>query len=313
MGDSGALLLGLHARRRSRSQGLLKTAALATLVLPLLVLAVPVLDTSFVVAKRLRSGQPIYVADARHLHHRFMRIGFSAAARRRLPLDLVRRRSRSPRSRRASRRRITTAAGASRTSRSTSRPGCSRSPSRSTSSICSRSSSSRTRARGAARPSATRLSRPPEPTRHKRHLAAASLGENGVTSAGMLRGGAAPATDVLPRRGRQRADRIHGSVHRRRHADRLGDRENRLRARLRRSRRHPRRRRHDRDQVPEHLSTTCPPGPNPAKPRLPCCPPPREESSSRSRCRSSCSPAGASPAGRSARSSGSARRRSAGC
>jgi UDP-GlcNAc:undecaprenyl-phosphate GlcNAc-1-phosphate transferase len=38
---------------------------------------VPVLDTSFVVAKRLKSGQPIYVADARHLHHRFMRIGFS--------------------------------------------------------------------------------------------------------------------------------------------------------------------------------------------------------------------------------------------
>ena len=58
-------------------QGLLKTAALATLVLPLLVLAVPVLDTSFVVAKRLKNRQPIYVADARHLHHRFMRIGFS--------------------------------------------------------------------------------------------------------------------------------------------------------------------------------------------------------------------------------------------
>jgi UDP-GlcNAc:undecaprenyl-phosphate GlcNAc-1-phosphate transferase len=38
---------------------------------------VPVLDTSFVVAKRIRSGQPIYVADARHLHHRFLRIGFS--------------------------------------------------------------------------------------------------------------------------------------------------------------------------------------------------------------------------------------------
>ncbi|MGZ4301701.1 MAG: hypothetical protein ACXVE0_08850, partial [Gaiellaceae bacterium] len=33
--------------------------------------------TSFVVAKRLRSGQPIYVADARHLHHRFMRLGYS--------------------------------------------------------------------------------------------------------------------------------------------------------------------------------------------------------------------------------------------
>jgi UDP-GlcNAc:undecaprenyl-phosphate GlcNAc-1-phosphate transferase len=76
MGDSGALLLGFTLAALS-VQGLLKTAALATLVLPLLVLAVPVLDTSFVVAKRLRSGQPVYVADARHLHHRFMRIGFS--------------------------------------------------------------------------------------------------------------------------------------------------------------------------------------------------------------------------------------------
>jgi len=76
MGDSGALLLGYTLAAVS-VDGLLKTAALATLVLPLLVLAVPVLDTSFVVAKRLKSGQPIYVADARHLHHRFMRVGFS--------------------------------------------------------------------------------------------------------------------------------------------------------------------------------------------------------------------------------------------
>jgi len=76
MGDSGALLLGYTLAAVS-VQGLLKTATLAVLVLPLLVLAVPVLDTSFVVAKRLRSGQPVYVADARHLHHRFMRLGFS--------------------------------------------------------------------------------------------------------------------------------------------------------------------------------------------------------------------------------------------
>ena len=76
MGDSGALLLGFTLAAIS-VQGLLKTAALATLVLPLLVLAVPMLDTSFVVAKRLKNRQPIYVADARHLHHRFMRLGFS--------------------------------------------------------------------------------------------------------------------------------------------------------------------------------------------------------------------------------------------
>jgi UDP-GlcNAc:undecaprenyl-phosphate GlcNAc-1-phosphate transferase len=41
------------------------------------VLAVPILDTSFVVAKRLKYRQPVYAADRTHLHHRFVNIGFS--------------------------------------------------------------------------------------------------------------------------------------------------------------------------------------------------------------------------------------------
>ena len=76
MGDSGALLLGFVLATES-VQGLLKTAALATLVLPLLVLAIPILDTSFVVAKRLKYRQPVWLADRTHLHHRFVAIGFS--------------------------------------------------------------------------------------------------------------------------------------------------------------------------------------------------------------------------------------------
>jgi UDP-GlcNAc:undecaprenyl-phosphate/decaprenyl-phosphate GlcNAc-1-phosphate transferase len=76
MGDSGALLLGFTLAAIS-VQGLSKTAALTALVLPLLVLAVPLIDTSFVVAKRIKHGQPVYVADRTHLHHRFENIGFS--------------------------------------------------------------------------------------------------------------------------------------------------------------------------------------------------------------------------------------------
>jgi len=76
MGDSGALLLGFLLAAIS-VQSLLKTAAIASLFFPLLVLAVPILDTSFVVAKRLKHRQPIYVADRTHLHHRFLNIGFS--------------------------------------------------------------------------------------------------------------------------------------------------------------------------------------------------------------------------------------------
>src|SRR5881397_803985 len=78
MGDSGALLLGFVLASLA-VQGLLKTAAVATLLFPLIVLAVPIIDTSFVVAKRLKYGRPVHEADSWHLHHRFMNIGFSQA------------------------------------------------------------------------------------------------------------------------------------------------------------------------------------------------------------------------------------------
>ncbi len=76
MGDSGALLLGFVLAAVS-VQGLLKTAATVALFLPLLVLAVPILDTGFVVARRLKYRQPITAPDLEHLHHRFVRIGYS--------------------------------------------------------------------------------------------------------------------------------------------------------------------------------------------------------------------------------------------
>jgi UDP-GlcNAc:undecaprenyl-phosphate GlcNAc-1-phosphate transferase len=76
MGDSGALLLGFVLAALS-VQGLLKTAATVALLFPLLVLAVPIVDTTFVVARRLRHGQKVFEGDQAHLHHRFLRRGFS--------------------------------------------------------------------------------------------------------------------------------------------------------------------------------------------------------------------------------------------
>ena len=76
MGDSGALVLGFTLASVSVA-GLLKTASTVVLFLPLLVLAVPIIDTSFVVLKRLKYRQPISTADRSHLHHRFINIGFS--------------------------------------------------------------------------------------------------------------------------------------------------------------------------------------------------------------------------------------------
>jgi UDP-GlcNAc:undecaprenyl-phosphate GlcNAc-1-phosphate transferase len=76
MGDSGALALGFLLATLA-VDGVLKTAAAITLVAPLLVLAVPILDTSFVVLKRLKYRRPPWGADHNHFYHRFMRIGFS--------------------------------------------------------------------------------------------------------------------------------------------------------------------------------------------------------------------------------------------
>jgi UDP-GlcNAc:undecaprenyl-phosphate GlcNAc-1-phosphate transferase len=76
MGDSGSNLLGLLLACIA-IQGVLKTAAVVALFFPLVILAVPILDTGFVVAKRLKYKRPVYSADNWHLHHRFRNIGFS--------------------------------------------------------------------------------------------------------------------------------------------------------------------------------------------------------------------------------------------
>jgi len=76
MGDAGSNLLGLLMGCIA-VQGDLKTSAVVTLALPLILLAVPFLDTTFVVLKRLKYRRPVYAADQEHLHHRMARIGFS--------------------------------------------------------------------------------------------------------------------------------------------------------------------------------------------------------------------------------------------
>jgi UDP-GlcNAc:undecaprenyl-phosphate/decaprenyl-phosphate GlcNAc-1-phosphate transferase len=76
MGDCGSQLLGLLLGAVI-IEGSLKTNALIALIGPLVVLAVPFLDTGFVVAKRIKYGRPVYRGDSNHFHHRFHRIGFS--------------------------------------------------------------------------------------------------------------------------------------------------------------------------------------------------------------------------------------------
>ncbi|MDE3131407.1 MAG: undecaprenyl/decaprenyl-phosphate alpha-N-acetylglucosaminyl 1-phosphate transferase, partial [Acidobacteriota bacterium] len=76
MGDTGANLLG-YLLGVAAVIGSLKSTATVALAVPLLVLAVPFMDTGFVVAKRLKYKQAPWRADAEHFHHRMARIGFS--------------------------------------------------------------------------------------------------------------------------------------------------------------------------------------------------------------------------------------------
>jgi UDP-GlcNAc:undecaprenyl-phosphate/decaprenyl-phosphate GlcNAc-1-phosphate transferase len=75
MGDAGSMLLGFVIAGVAVS-GVMKSAAAIAVVAPLVVLAIPILDTSFVILKRLKHGLPVYSADRSHFHHRFFTIGW---------------------------------------------------------------------------------------------------------------------------------------------------------------------------------------------------------------------------------------------
>ena len=77
MGDTGSLFLGLMFASWSLL-GFLKTTATVALTVPiLLVMAVPLLDTSYAILRRGWARQPIFKPDKGHLHHRLLSTGMS--------------------------------------------------------------------------------------------------------------------------------------------------------------------------------------------------------------------------------------------
>ncbi len=77
MGDTGSLFLGIMFASWSLL-GYLKTTATVALTVPiLLVMAVPLLDTSFAILRRGLARQPIFKPDKGHLHHRLLSTGMS--------------------------------------------------------------------------------------------------------------------------------------------------------------------------------------------------------------------------------------------
>lgn len=76
MGDTGSMFLGFVLAGISVI-GAVKCTATIALIVPILALGLPIMDTTFAIIRRYRGGVPIFKPDKGHLHHRLLDLGFS--------------------------------------------------------------------------------------------------------------------------------------------------------------------------------------------------------------------------------------------
>jgi UDP-GlcNAc:undecaprenyl-phosphate GlcNAc-1-phosphate transferase len=76
MGDTGSMLLGYLLAAAAISLTQTAPTGVAPWV-PLIALGVPLGDTAWTIVRRLLAGDPVFVADRRHIHHRLLALGLS--------------------------------------------------------------------------------------------------------------------------------------------------------------------------------------------------------------------------------------------
>ncbi len=76
MGDTGSLFLGFVLAAFSISTSAKGSTAIA-LTVPLLALALPIVDTALAIGRRVRARRNIFSADQQHIHHKLLKAGFS--------------------------------------------------------------------------------------------------------------------------------------------------------------------------------------------------------------------------------------------
>ncbi|MEH7124298.1 MraY family glycosyltransferase [Bacillus sp. JJ1532] len=76
MGDTGALFLGYSISVLSLL-GLYKSVTLFSFIVPIIILGVPVFDTTYAIIRRIVNKKPISAPDKSHLHHRLLALGLS--------------------------------------------------------------------------------------------------------------------------------------------------------------------------------------------------------------------------------------------
>lgn len=74
-GDTGSMFMGFIVAVVSLLG--FKGAMFLSFMVPLAVLAIPILDTLFAICRRLLKRKPIFEADKDHMHHQFLKMNFS--------------------------------------------------------------------------------------------------------------------------------------------------------------------------------------------------------------------------------------------
>jgi UDP-GlcNAc:undecaprenyl-phosphate/decaprenyl-phosphate GlcNAc-1-phosphate transferase len=76
LGDGGAYLIGFFIASVSLKSSN-KGSIIAALLVIIIALGVPILDTFFAIIRRTVRGVPVFSADAEHIHHRLILLGYS--------------------------------------------------------------------------------------------------------------------------------------------------------------------------------------------------------------------------------------------
>lgn len=77
LGDTGSMFLGLIFAVAGIATMQQKVVTAVTLIIPLCALAIPVSDTFLAIWRRLLKHGSVFIADKKHLHHRFLQLGLS--------------------------------------------------------------------------------------------------------------------------------------------------------------------------------------------------------------------------------------------
>ncbi len=75
MGDTGSMFLGFILGAIT-IVGTLKTVAVITLLIPIMLIGLPLCDTFLTIIRRLKTRKPLLQADREHLHHRLLSYGW---------------------------------------------------------------------------------------------------------------------------------------------------------------------------------------------------------------------------------------------